>query len=406
MVNSFKDKSKIMQRYLPIIVFFLSFSTFGYNRVESNQETIFQQQFCDTIPFEYVRNKIIIEVKIGGEKKRFILDTGAISGISDKIQERMNNDVLDTTFFTDQSGIRKQLFVVSVKELTLGSLRFENIPSAVINIESTGFVSCLNYDGIIGSNLLANCIVHIDSDRKHIILTDNINNLRLVNAHKSIVTFDSQSSPYVQLSLNNGVKFDALFDSGADDFISISNNVFKETINNNLSKVLNEGYGSGAVGVFGIEKATTKKRIVCKEVKFGNNQIINFIAEVSDKTQNTIGMELAEYGTITVDYLNKQFYFVANQQSQEYKHPKTLGFSFQPELNHYSIGTVWTNTKAAKVGLKSGYQILKVDSLDIPTRTPQLDCILLLARPLHKEEVKITYKDDKNQIKVAKLRQE
>ena len=395
----------MMQRLLFILIIFPLF-VFGREKVEFEQEIAFQNQFCDTIPFEYVRNTIIVKVKIDGQKKRFIFDTGATSCISDKIQERMNNTVLDTTFLTDFSGIQKQLFIVNVKELTMGRLSFENLPSAVINTESTGFVNCLDYDGIIGSNLLINCIVHIDADKKYIILTDDINKLKLVSAYQSSLIFDHQNSPYVQLSLNDKIKFNALFDSGAGDFITISNEIYRKIIKNNLGKVLNEGYGIGAIGAFGIEKATHKKRITCRNVKFGNAKIINFIAEVSNNTQSIIGMELADYGTITIDYINKQFYFVAKQQSQQYKHQKTLGFSFQPEPNYYSVGTVWTGTKAEKIGLKNGFQILKLDSLDISKRTLQLDCTLLLTRPLSKEKIKITYKDDKNQIKMAELRQQ
>lgn len=387
------------------ILLTIQFIGFGQDSPKFVQEIVFQQ-FCDTIPFEYVRNKMIVKVKINDQKKRFIFDTGAISCISDITQSQMNNSVLDTTFLTDLSGIRKRILVVNVKQLILGTLTFENVPTAVINIESTGLVNCLNYDGIIGSNLLTNCIVHIDTERKHIILTDNINKLRLQSAFHSTLTFDNQGSPYVQLSLNDKIKFNALFDSGASDFISMSNEVFGKAFKNNLSKILNRGYGTGAIGAFGIEKADHKKRIVCQNVKFGNAEITDFVAEVSDNSQNIIGMELADYGTVTIDYINKKFYFVANQKSQSYKHQKTLGFSFQPESNHYSIGTVWTGTKADKIGLKSGYQILKLGNLDISKRTQLLDCQLLLTKPLNKPNVIITYKNNKNQIKVSKFTEE
>lgn len=387
------------------ILLTIPFIVFGQDSPKFVHEKVFQQ-LCDTIPFEYVRNKMIVEVTINEQRKRFIFDTGATSCISDITQSQMNNSVLDTTFLTDLSGIRKKIFVVNVKQIILGTLTFENVPAAVINIESTGLVKCLNYEGIIGSNLLTNCIVHIDTERKYIILTDNIHKLRLQNAFHTTLTFDNQGSPYVELSLNNKVKFNALFDSGASDFISMSNEVFEKAVKNKLSKILNTGYGIGAIGAFGIEKANHKKRIVCQNVKFGNTEITDFIAEVSNNSQNIIGMELADYGTITIDYINKKFYFVAKQKSQPYKHQKTLGFSFQSESNYYSIGTVWTDTQADKIGLKSGYQILKIDDLDISKRTQLLDCQLLLTKPLNKPNVIVTYKNSKNQIKISKFTEE
>ncbi len=385
------------------LLLLLTIPLFGLGQDNS---TFISQHFCDTIPFEYVRNKIIVEVKINEQKKRFIFDTGAPSCISDRMQSQMNNDILDTTFLTDLSGIRKQILVVSVKQLTLGTLFFEYFPSAVINKESTGLANCINYDGIIGSNLLINCIVQIDTKKKQIILTDNINNLNLQNASQSKLTLDNQGSPHIQLNLNNKIKFDALFDSGASDFITISDGVVKKILNSNMGKVLNKGYGIGAIGIFGIEKANFKNRVLCNNVKFGKVKITNFVTEVSNKSENIIGMELADYGTITIDYVNKLFYFAANHPSQQYRYQKTLGFSFQPDSNYYSIATVWTGTKAERMGLKSGYQILKINDLDISKRTQSLDCRLLFTRPLSKQRVKLKYKDDKNKIKKVQLTEE
>jgi predicted aspartyl protease len=361
---------------------------FGRDNLKSIKE-IAIQEFCDTIPFEYVRNKIIVEVKVNQQNKRFIFDTGAPSCISDEMQSKMNNSILDTTFLTDLSRVRKQMLVVNISQMSLGNLTFENVPTLVINKASTGVMNCLNYDGIIGSNLLINCIVHIDTKRKHIILTNNIKKLTLQNAYYTTLTLDSQGSPYIELSLNNRIKFNALFDSGASDFLSMSNEVFEKSTKNNLSKILNSGYGIGAFGAFGIEKAEHKKRVVCQNVKFGHSEITNFITEVSENSQNTIGMELADYGNITIDFINKIFYFVANNKSQPYSNQKTLGFSIQPELNSYSIGTVWSGTKAEKIGLKSGYQILNINGLDVTKRTPDVDCKIILEKLFGRTTIKI-----------------
>lgn len=393
-------------KFLPILLLTIQFITFGKAKYNSNQSTKSQHQFCDTIPFEYVSNKIIVRVKINGQIKRYIFDTGAISCISEKIQDDMKNSVIDATFLIDQSGIRKHVSIVSVQELSLGELTFENFPAAVINIENTGLVTCLDYDGIIGSNLLNNCIVTIDVDKKYIVLTNDIKKINLVNAYQTNLILDNQNSPYIQLSLNNAIKFNALFDSGASDFVSVPNKFYHKTMKNGISKVLNQGYGVGAIGAFSIEKAHHKKRIIYRNIKFGSNEIIDFVAEVSDKTQSSIGMELADYGTITIDFINKHFYFKAKQQKQVYKHQKTLGFTFEPKANYYMIGTVWTGTYAEKIGLKRGFQILKLDSLDLSERTMELDCKLLLSSPLNKKNIKMTYKDNNDLIKVASLTEE
>jgi Aspartyl protease len=391
-----------------LLLFLLSIPlfTFGQDIIDFKQGTILQRQFCDTIPFEYVRNKMIVQVKINGQSKRFIFDTGATLIISDQIQEEMRNPFLGKNLQIDATQRQKQISVVNVKEFNLGNLTFQNIPSVVTEIKSTNFLTCFNYDGFIGSNVLRNCIVQIDVDKKHIILTNNINKLNIQNAYKNNLTLDNQSNPFVELNLNNKIKFTALFDSGADDFITISSKINQKALNKGYSKVLNQGYGIGAVGMHGLGDAENKSRTLCSNIKFGNTEITDFITEVSTKSYNAVGMQLADYGTITIDYINKQFYFEAKKQSQLYKHQKTIGFSFQPEDTYYSIGNVWSGTQSEKIGLKSGFQILKLDDIDISKRTPELDCSLFLSRPLSNGKIKITYKDDKEQIKVAELYEE
>lgn len=384
----------------------LPLSAVGQDKIDFKQGTILQKQFCDTIPFEYVKNKMIVQVKINGQNKRFIFDTGAVLIISDEIQEEMKNTILGKNFLTDANKQQKQISVVNVKEFKLNNLTFQNIPSVVSDIKSTGFLTCFNYDGFIGSNALRNCIVHIDIDKKYIILTDNISKLNLQNAYQTNLALDKQSNPFVELNLNNQIKFNALFDSGSDDFITVSNDITKKALKKNIASVLNQGFGIGTIGMHGFGDAENKSRILFANVKFGNTEITNFTSEVSEKSYNAIGMQLADYGTITIDYINKQFYFIPKQQSQTYRNQKTLGFSFLPKETNYSVGTVWTNTQVEKIGLKSGFQILKFDDLDISKRTPELDCQLFLSRTLSNGKIKLTYKDDKGQIKVAELYEE
>jgi Aspartyl protease len=391
-----------------IILFLLTLPIFtkGQNKINLNQGIIVQKEFCDTIPFKYVRNKIIIEVKINGEKKNFILDTGSTLCISDEIQGKMKNPIWGNFSPVDAYGQKRQISFIKGKELQLGSVTFRKIPSGVISTKNIDFLSCIDFDGFIGSNLLRNCILHIDIDRKEIILTNNIHKLNLKNTFKTSLILDNQSNPLLQLNLNNKLKFYGLFDSGADDFITMSNKTLNVALEKGTTKVLNQGYGVGGIGMFGVDKSEVKKRLISNNLKWGNDEISDFVTEFSSKSYDAIGMELADYGSITIDYLNKKFYFKAKQQSQPYLHKKTIGFSFQPEQDYYSIGTVWTGTQAEKIGLRNGYQILKLDSLDISTRTKTLDCQMLLTRPLRNGKIKLTYKNDMGQVKMVELNDE
>ena len=384
---------------------FITIISFG-QKVDFKNGTIKQQNFCDTIPFEFVRNKIIIVVNINGAKKRFIFDTGAVLTISEELQSTMNYIKLGSVEVGDVNGKSTDAKIVDVKELQIGNLAFQNIPSVVMGIKKTYPINCLNCDGIIGSNVFRNCIVTIDLSNKVIILTDNLQKSALQNAFQTPFSVDKIGKPYLQINLDNDISFEGLFDSGSDKFMSISEKIFSKAIKKGSATLLNEGFGITSIGINGIATAEKKNRALIKQVKFGNAMINNVITIESEITKNAIGMQLAEYGTITLDYINKEFYFVPLRQVQDYKNQKTLGFKDIPEKNVYKIGIVWTNTQAEKMGLKNGFQILKINNQDFTNRTTENDCLFALADFFKNSKINLTYKDDKGEIKNAEIIEE
>lgn len=392
-----------MQNFLMLLLT-LPIPSFGQKKFLQGE--LVQKNFCETVHFEYVRNKILIPVQINGKTRKFIFDTGATLLISDEIQAEMQNTILPSGRVSDISGIKSEKSVVLVSEMQIGNLTFQNIPSFVYDVKNTGLVACLEYDGLIGSNVFRNCIVHIDIDKKIIIITDDLEQLELKNPFQTAITFDKQGGPFIKLNLDNNIEFEGLFDSGTDKFMSISQKISDQAIKNKISKVLNQGFGIGSIGMNGIGAAIEKDRTTIKNVKFGAATISNFITIVTEKSKNSIGMGLADYGTITIDYINKNFYFVAKTPIQEFKNKKTLGFSLEPEKDYYAIGIVWTGTEAEKIGLKTGYQIMELNDIDFSKRTYQLDCIWLFSNYFTNSKIKLSYKNNEGEVLTVELLEE
>jgi hypothetical protein len=395
-----------LKKIFPFILsLFITIISVG-QKVDFRIGTIKQQNFCDTIPFDYIKNKIIISVKINGVNRRFIFDTGAVLTISEEVQTSMNYAKLGSVEVDDVNGKSSDTKIVAVKDLQIGNVSFQDIPSVVMNLKTTYPISCLNCDGIIGSNVFKNCIVTIDINEKVIILTDNVQKLALQNAYQTSLSINKIGKPYLQINIDNDISFEGLFDSGSDKFMSVSDKIFDKAIKKSSATLLNQGFGITSIGINGIAAAEKKNRALVKQVKFGNATINNVITIESEKSKNAFGIQLAEYGTITLDYINKAFYFVPLKQVQDYKNQKTLGFKDIPEKNFYAIGIVWTNTQAEKKGLKNGFQILKINNQDFTNRTPENDCLFALADFFKMSKINVTYKNDKGEIKNAELMEE
>ncbi|WP_163410240.1 retropepsin-like aspartic protease [Flavobacterium ajazii] len=388
-------------------LFFLSITTVSFGqKTDFRNGTILQKNFCDSIPFEIVKNKIIISLQLNGSEKHFLFDTGAVLVISEEIQNVMNYSKTGSVTVDDINGKSNDSKIVTVKELQIGKLTFQDIPSVVVDTKKNHLINCLNVDGILGSNLFRNCIVQIDLQKKIIILTDDIQKLALQNAYKAPITLNQIGKPYLKINLTSEINIEVLFDSGADKLISLSNKTLSKAIKNKSITILNEGFGVTSVGLHGMEEPEEKNRILIPQIKFGQAGINNVVSIVSERTKNALGIQLAEYGTITLDYINKAFYFLPLKQIQDYQNQGTFGFKDKIEENTYSIGIVWTKTQAEKIGLKNGFQILKINDLDFTTRTPENDCSIFFADFYKNPKINLTYKDDKGNIKNAELIQE
>jgi hypothetical protein len=372
-------------------------------KADFRKGNIVQQNFCDTIPFELVRNKIIITVKVNGVNRRFIFDTGAVLTISEEVQAAMKYAGLGSVEVNDVNGKTTDTKIVDVSELQIGRVTFQHFASVVFDLKKNYPINCLNCDGIVGSNVFKNCIVSIIMAKKILVLTDDVQKISLANAYQTPLTLNKIGKPYLKINIDDDISIEGLFDSGSDKLMSITDKVYDKAIKKGTATLLNEGFGVTSIGINGIAAAEKKNRALIKQVKFGNAAINNVITIESEKSGNAFGIQLAEYGTITLDYINKVFYFVALKQMQEYKNQKTLGIKDIPEKTFYAIGIVWSNTQAEKIGLKTGFQILKVNNQDFSVKSPENDCLFALADFFKSDKLSLTYKDNTGAVKTAEL---
>src|SRR5690606_29627911 len=95
----------------------------GYSQ-NLNNTSIASSDFCDTIPFEYIRGKMIISVSVNQHVSKFIVDTGAPLLISDKLQSELNLEASQNGTVRDVTGQTGKIPVVSIPEINIGTIRF------------------------------------------------------------------------------------------------------------------------------------------------------------------------------------------------------------------------------------------------------------------------------------------
>ncbi len=343
------------------------------------------QDYYTEITFEYVKSKIIIPVEIEGKTYRFILDTGAPNIISKELSYLLKNDSLTTIPITDINQKKKQLKVVSIPEIILGDIVFENSAALVFDLKQDKIIDCFGIDGFIGSNMLRNSILQIQLNNKRLIITDQKNKLQLNRKNSTkLKLLGIQSSPFVWINLfgNGKAKEQVLIDTGMIGFYDMSKKNFKTFNDKNIIQFIDSSNGGHTGGIFGFVDKTLHYRSLIPEIKLSNSSFLNFVTTTSNDKFSKIGTDILEYGEITIDYKNKRLYFDSFKKETDLKE-KVLGFVPTFIDNKIVVGFVWD--KELKDLIDFGDEIIEINN----TKIQESDfCDLVLVKNIFKNDEK------------------
>lgn|GEM_PF-3549770 len=356
-----------MATRLVIITLLLLYFVNNSSAQKLNTTVLQSSNFCDTIPFEYANGKIIMNATIADRSARFILDTGAPFLLSDNLKNELKLNSTDLMDVTDVTGKSKQLAIVDVPQIAIGNIRFSDSRAIAYEKGMTGLMDCFNVEGLIGSTILKDCIVHIDTKQEIIILTDRIENTPVKNTTPIKMKLDENSRPFINLRVGKKSVIESLFDSGSDKLLPLSYTTFRRLEKEKEATVLNKGYGSISAGLFGSGKKGKEYRVAMETLQITNAiKIENVIATASEyKNKDAIGMGISQYGTVTIDYPGRKFYLNLYPAPPVKENKSFLGFHAQLSDGDFIISAVYDDSPASRAGVHIGQKISQINNIKI-----------------------------------------
>lgn len=176
-----------------------------------NQGKFLQSDYYEEIPFELVKGKIIISVSVYGKERKFIIDTGAPTAISESLFTELGLKPVGQENISDINEQSNALIVTKLDDVKLGNTQVAGIPAIVF--KESLLTECFDVDGLIGSNLLRNSIVQFDTKAKLIKIASDISKLEVLKRDKNDLVLDRQSSPILKVGVGKNSEM-LLFDSG------------------------------------------------------------------------------------------------------------------------------------------------------------------------------------------------
>ncbi len=353
-----------------ICLIFLSFATgiYAQNEEQSvllNEGGTKSENYYEEIPYEEITGKIIINIPFNGKSRRFLLDTGAPTTISKSLYKELNVGAIGNKIAIDVSGLEGSMQVVTLPEIQIGKIVFNDIPSLVS--PEVELFTCYNLDGVIGSNLLRNSIVHFDSKKKVIILTDD--DSRFDGISTELFLDSAQSSPHIKLYLENDARkmrvgeSNVLFDTGDRVFYTHSIHIYKKILEaglDGLFEKIGEGNGiSSGIGLHGLAEDQDHYLLKLPGLIINGMAFTNLTVETTHSESSRIGTELLKYTKVTLDYKNKKIYL--NPYGIDMTAPQ-WGIAPSFKNDKLIVGMIWDSSLKDQINV--GDEILKFGNID------------------------------------------
>ncbi|CDN30755.1 hypothetical protein BN938_0650 [Mucinivorans hirudinis] len=327
------------------------------------------ENFADTIRFEFIKNKLIVPIIVDGVSKRYVFDTGAGTMIHSNFSKNMQYPLLRKDVLNDANGNRDSIEIVNIPELEIGTVKFKNIPVGVCDMPA--FFDCLSIDGIIGSNILTELIIKIDTKNKYIIITDRKGFFAKDKGYSTPMRTDGQNMPLIKISPFKKVKEEVLFDTGDSDFYSLSSRnflYFKSKVKMN-SYIIDSVSGVGTYSLLGLENESMKYLIHTNDFQINNMIFSNLYLATTSNIGSRIGADILNYGSVILDFANHLFTFIPHEEYSKGRSISTSNshydFTFVSENGNLRIGMIFESSESYKMGLRKGDSVISINGVDI-----------------------------------------
>ncbi|MBO4812450.1 MAG: aspartyl protease [Prevotella sp.] len=280
------------------------------------------EHFCDTISIDVEDDLILVPVQIDDKVYRFCLDTGSSQGMVYANSNIPDLVPLGNIISRDANNHVDTVQVIQLPPFTL--------PTNSSQLTISGYVASLmprhsisdKYDAIIGFDLFNRGIcAKIDKQRGLLILTDE---KKLFRAEEKVgYTLRYKLKwfvPYLYVSPFVRHTDEALFDTGAPLFYTMSRESFDEHLASDLAN-LHKNLGSGierqvegraeghlTLGGFGLEKKDEVVFLHLDRLKWGDFAFTD-LHTITTQGASKIGAKLLDFGSVIINPFRKHITF-------------------------------------------------------------------------------------------------
>ena len=347
------------------------------------------------VPFVYTQHQIIIHGEAGGKKELTLLfDTGASVPVFDTSLELEGYNFPDIT--VQEADGSSNARAVLLGDLSVGqdtqSVRAQNLGVLLTDLTQVSKLVGRRIDGIVGLSFMAGFVVEIDYAKK---------NLRFMSPRRFTITDrkpDNQSNFLLPLVDSNPKRptsnllisgkllgdydYDFILDTGFGGYVSVAQAAAQ------LSGLIKADTVRIPGESFSVSHRFHSDKIRASFLMLGNINLSNRIIQIDTRNGDNygqngiIGNRLLQNYRLILDYARHKLWLerTTSKEEPDDAAKPTLGLTVRTEAGTVHVVRVAPSSPAARAGVQSGDEILRIDGLSIGVIGVQT-AIAVLASP-------------------------
>ena len=321
-----------------------------------------QRNFKEVIPFQNKYGFIVLKVKINGDPQQyeFIFDSGAgTTVLSKEIADKLGLKSNVSITVRDAHGNAAKQEVASVKQMELGSIKFNNVGVVVINYPASSTIRCLGKDGIIGTDILDLCNWTIDFKNSTVTATDSALNFPKGAA---VLPFSNKVAfmPYLDVKIGNTMVKNVLVDMGFNGSFTLPERNFNKKSGLFNDRDVYRTIDGSTQGLFGIRQDTAysflSDSINLKELSTKKVDI-----SISKYATAKIGNRVWSRYLVGLEYKRNRILLSRQDNKSNFEFNKGFGMTMIMQGDRIFVASLADNSSAADNGIRPGDEVIAIN---------------------------------------------
>lgn len=304
-----------------------------------------KNKVCDTIPYEFVYEKIIIPVTVNGIKTKYIVDTGGKTATMRDFAIQMKATAAGFTNISDMNSQTAGYQEAYVQNLAIGeNYKVGQLKTMVL--PGNSFFRELGVAGILGGDAFAESVITFDSRTQIMVINYPYRPERLKVTDGIPLLDSAEHHSNINIGLGD-TELKVLFDTGVGGFLHYASEDFNKYADASATQVTNRAHGIVAAGITGLGEPVEIKKTNVPSIRIMGKEFTNVGSTTTVMNRTIVGVELLKHGKVIIDYMRKRFYFFPFEEGKTDMGgaPSLWNVNILPHNGRFEITTVWDSMK-------------------------------------------------------------